>query len=233
MEWKVIDIHSHVLPNVDDGSVSTADSIAILKKAQEQGVGDMICTPHYRQNYKPTIEQLKSIFESFKKDIENEDINVKIHLGQEIFVGNDIKNILLDGKVLPLADSKYLLVEFDFIEDTDICEAVYQLKRMGYTVIVAHLERYDYVDLNLAIEIKRAGGLIQVNAESLVKKYGRALKKKAMNLFKANLVDFVASDVHVEREYVMEKAYKKVTSKFGQKTAENVFYFNAKKIIEG
>ncbi|MBE7061439.1 MAG: hypothetical protein E7382_02745 [Clostridiales bacterium] len=228
-----IDVHTHILPNVDDGSISFANSMCLLKDCVDNGVTDVILTPHYRAKYRLDSQEIKDAFVKFSEQVKNEGLAIRLYLGQEIFADRHVKELVTSAKVLPLADSKYLLVEFDFVSDTDIVETVYELKRLGYNVIVAHIERYTYADLNTAFAVKDAGGLIQVNSNAIVGKNRGGYKKKVKELFKAGLVDFVASDVHVGREYTMEKACQYVAKKFGEDVALDVFYNNAKKILEG
>lgn len=229
----MIDIHSHVLPFVDDGSVDIDSSLEIINQYKKQGVDAVILTPHYRGKFKLPTEEILEEFFLFSNRVKESGGGIDLYLGQEIFAGADINDLVENAKVLNLANSKYLLLEFDYSLEEDIAEKVYELSRRGYHPIVAHMERYAYADLMMAVSIKHAGGFIQVNADTILGKCGRVLKKKAKDLLRLGLVDFVASDVHCDRALLMEKAYKHVKRKFGQKMAENVFYNNAKKIIEG
>lgn len=230
---QMIDIHSHVLPFVDDGSVDMDSSLEIINQYKKQGVDAVILTPHYRGKFKLPTEEILEEFFLFSNRVKESGGGIDLYLGQEIFAGADINDLVENAKVLNLANSKYLLLEFDYSLEEDIAEKVYELSRRGYHPIVAHMERYVYADLMMAVSIKHAGGFIQVNADTILGKCGRVLKKKAKDLLRLGLVDFVASDVHCDRALLMKKAYKHVKRKFGQKMAENVFYNNAKKIIEG
>ena len=122
---------------------------------------------------------------------------------------------------------------FDFDYECDIVNVAYELALQGYKPIVAHLERYGYVDQRTAYEIRQVGGYIQINADSIVKPKSFRKKRFIKWLFKENLVDFVASDAHYNRKYLMKKAYKKVNRRFGKDTAQAVFCTNAKEILQG
>ncbi len=229
----MIDIHTHILPFVDDGSLDNNISIDMLKECVNQGITDIILTPHYRKIYKLPPNVLKGEFEKFKKIVSDENLPVNLYLGQEIFIDEHYKRAFANKKVLSMNDSKFVLLEFDYDKYVDMTEIVYELKVLGYIPIIAHYERYLNSDLKTAFEIKSLGGLIQVNAESIVGKFKRRYYGLVKKLFKENLIDFVSSDVHHNRENLLLEANKFVEKKFGVDTANKVFTLNAKKIIKG
>ncbi len=229
----MIDIHAHILPDVDDGSTGLDESIKMLRDAEQQGITDIILTPHYRRDYDKTEQELLTVFNGFCAEKEKQGINVNLYLGQEIYIEKEFKKKFKEGLYLPLCGTKYVLIEFEFNEDHDIAETVYDLLKMGYKPIVAHIERYSYADRYVAREVKALGGYIQVNADSICGKYKRYLIRKVKALFEEDLVDFVASDIHQMRNIHMEKAYSFVSKKYGKQTAERVFKLNAEKIIKG
>ncbi len=226
----MIDIHTHILPFVDDGSKNMDYSISLVRESAKIGVTDIICTPHYRDNYRKTPSELLDAFEIFKGKIQRRNIPVNLYLGQEIYAGRELKKMLEEKAVLTMNGTKFLLVEFDFNEPAEILETVYELKILGYKPIVAHLERYDYVTMQDAYEIKKMGGYIQVNAESLLSIRTRKFVNK---MFAQGFVDFVASDIHVARKNFLAKAQKYVRKRFGNDAAEVVFELNPRKIIKG
>lgn len=229
----MIDIHSHVLPFVDDGSQEINSSIKMIKDSINQGVTDIILTPHYRMNYKLTPQQINLEFNKFKKIVADEGLDINLFLGQEIYIDDNYKQYFVDGNLITLNKSRYVLIEYDFIKKVDYVEIAYEIIRLGYIPVIAHFERYLRTDLFIAVEIKNMGGLIQVNAESIVGKQKRCFYKKVKQLFKNDLVDFVASDVHDYRDNHLFKAYKFVEKKFGTDVAKKTFIDNAKKILEG
>jgi protein-tyrosine phosphatase len=229
----MVDIHTHVLPFVDDGSQSVEDSLALLTECARQGVTDIILTPHFRGEYALDKEQILEHFAQFKNQVKQSGLNINLYIGREIAITDEFKSEFLLGKYLTLNSSKYVLIECSFNKFTDIAEVVYELKSMGYLPIVAHFERYMYVDLDMAYEIKRIGGYIQVNAGSFVGKQKRKYVKFVKALFKNGLVDFVSSDIHFNREVLLSKAEKYVKKKYGEQVSNAVFNDNAQKIIKG
>ena len=225
----MIDIHSHILPAVDDGSKSIEQSLEMLKEAERQGITDIILTPHYRLGYLTKRESIEKSFAELKSAAQENGINISLYLGQEIFAFDDIVKSLKAGKLFSMNESKYVLVEFSLKHEMDISETVYMLKVNGFIPIVAHLGRYFYADIETAREIKETGGLIQINATSLCGSLLR--RKKAMNFIKEGLVDFVASDVHYKRKNDMLKAYNIVSKKFGANVADKLFTENAKILL--
>lgn len=218
----MIDIHTHVLPFVDDGSSTVEESKQMLLSAKEIGITDIVFTPHYRENCKKPIEKIVESFDLLK-DYANE-IGVKVYLGQEIKYGQDIKEKLINGELLTLNDTKCVLVEFDSFIEEDISEAVYSLAAKGFIPIVAHLERYPYcLDFSEVIEIKNCGGLIQINASAVIGKMGGKIKRFVAKLIKFGLVDFIASDVHSFRPNDMLQARLLIQKKFGEQVAQNLF----------
>lgn len=231
----MIDIHSHIIPNVDDGSTSMDASINLLKDAIKEGITDIICTPHYRKMmFETSIDEIKEQFNNLVIEAKRNDLDVNLYLGQEIYIRRpsalrDYKN---NNRLMTLNNSDWLLLEFSYTNDIDISEVVFNAKLDGYNSIIAHIERYQYVDINQAIEIKSSGALIQVNASSINGKYGFATKRRVMKLIKNNLVDFVASDIHQTRENGMAKAYNKIVKKFGLEVANKLFKENAKILLK-
>ena len=229
----MIDIHTHILPFVDDGSIDNNLSLEMLKECVKQEVTDVFLTPHFRKMYKLSPNVLLGEFEKFKGIVRDANIPINLYLGQEIFIDNNYKNLFEAKKVLTMNNSKYVLIEFDYGVGVDMADIVYELKMLGYIPIIAHYERYLMSDVETAHELKALGALIQINAESIVgnnKRYYASLIKK---LFKNNLVDFVASDVHYNRLNNLALAKKFVQKKFGKEKADKIFIENAKMIIKG
>ena len=226
----MIDIHSHILPAVDDGCADIDQSLTLIREEYRQGITDIVLTPHYRAEYLPKREKIEKQFALLKQTVNDKGIAVNLYLGQEIFVFDGIVNAIKSGKLFTMNGGRYVLLEFSTRQERDIAEAVYTFVSAGFIPIVAHIERYFYADIAAAKEIRELGGLIQVNASSLCHKFG-AYKKKATALVKAGLVDFVASDVHFKRRNYMLKAYNVVVKKFGRETADKLFTENAKAII--
>lgn len=226
----MIDIHTHLLPNVDDGSYSLKASLNMLKAEYDDGVRRIIITPHFRGEYRLCGDELKNRFEDFKKAAAAFYPDVDLRLGQEIFYNKGSLSAIESGELFTLAGGKYVLLEFPFVYKTDIAEAVYETVRRGFLPVVAHVERYCYATEALVREIKDLGGFIQVNANAVADRGPCApFVRKLLN---ERLVDFVASDLHQNRFCMLKKAYENAVKRYGREYSDEIFSTNAQKIIE-
>ena len=224
----VIDIHSHFLPFVDDGSPDTTQSLAILREAEGFGVTDVFLTPHYMptRGYINSATANRIVFDQFVKDVAQQGVRIKLHLGTEIYYTPDTVKLLRDQTVIPLGNSRSVLIEFNAAEeDEDIVEAIHNMKALGFKPIIAHAERYEYIGKieNFRL-MKKMGAFIQINAGSVLGKSGSAIQKFVFKLIKEKLVDFVASDMHVFRINYLAEAFKFVEKKFDTATAIAIFH---------
>ena len=224
----MVDVHSHILPFVDDGSKSIEDSLKILELEALNDVKSVILTPHYKHNiYDTPFEELKKTYETFKDAIQEKGIPVKVYLGQEVYCTNRIYELLKEGKVSTINGTKCILLEFNYYDEQDIADYVFNLKMLGYTPIIAHVERYIYLDWHNLFDLKQLGALIQVNASSITGEEGKTIRRRVLKAIKQGLVDFVGSDIHHDREMPMKNAYKTVQKVAGAKIADDVFNNNA------
>lgn len=186
----MVDMHTHILYGVDDGSDSKEISNYLLNQAKENGIDKIVLTPHQNEELKRSDELIER-FNSFKEDFK--DFNIDFYLGSEIYYYQGMINDLDNKELLTMNNSKYVLVEFSTRMETDIASIIYDLKVRGYNPIVAHIERYHYLELEDYDEIKKSGALIQVNSKSFLNK---AYKKQLKYLLKNKLIDFISSDCH-------------------------------------
>lgn len=229
----MIDLHSHIIPNVDDGSRSLEDSVNLIKESIKLGITDIVFTPHFESIPNRMIPNINinESFNAFKKHLEDENLNINIYLGNEITISNNLIKDLKNSKCLSINGSKYILLELDFFAaEEEIGELIYELELAGYSVIIAHAERYMYADYKYIEMLVREGALIQINATSIITKH-LFLRKFIMKLIKNNLVHFVSSDVHFGRENKMLEAYQMVAKKFNKDIANKLFIENPRKVL--
>lgn len=229
----MIDIHTHVIPFVDDGASSMEASVSMIKKAITAGVTDLICTPHYRKKMFETKKtDIITNFEKLKQELARQKLKINLYLGQEIKYDGNTRKQIIENELLTINNTGYVLLEFSYKTDTDISEITYDYSIKGLIPIIAHIERYSYIkNIEQVLDIKQCGGLIQVNASTILGKNGLRSKKFAKKLIKHNLVDFVASDIHENREYNLREAYLYITKKFGSVVANSIFKNNATKLV--
>ena len=235
----MVDIHSHIIYGIDDGSSSIEETIEILKKMKELGFDNMVLTPHYINgssyvsNNKKKEERLKVIKEILNKN----KININLFLGNEIYITDNIDKLLLNGEVSSINNSKYLLIELPLYNEVKgALDFLYELKVSGYVPIIAHPERYLYFqkDHNKLDELYASGVLFQCNYGSIVGSYGVKAKKLIKYMLKKNMVTFMASYVHKKISSLFDnfdiiiKKIKKVTK---DDIFEKITNDNALKII--
>jgi len=215
-------------------------SVAILRLAEENGVTDIILTPHYIQNHRGCYlnEHVKEQFESLKSEIKKQNINLNIYLGNELYVDSlDIISKIKSKEVYTLNDSKYILIEFPMDKIiSNVEDIIYEIRMLGLIPIIAHPERCNvfFENKKLLDKCTEEGALIQVNIGSILGRFGRDIKKYALKLIKNNKVDFVATDTHSLRreEYSnlqqLEKELEKIVGKYEK---NKLLVYNARNVL--
>ena len=159
------------------------------------------------------MEEIKEKFLSLKEAVEKENLPIKLYLGQEICYTHreDIIAMLKEGKLLTLNNTNRVLLEFSFTrEPEDLLDIIYNFNVNGYEVIVAHVERYMWMNIDKVKALKQEGALIQINSNSYLGVTSWKEKRMTRKLIKLNLVDYVASDTHSFRTSTLDKSYKKI-----------------------
>ena len=226
------DLHSHYLYGVDDGSKSLESSMAMLKYAHENGITDIMVTPHYILDsmYNSTKDNNLVKFKELKEYAKNE-FDINLYLGNEVYFCEEILDLIKKGIVSTLNNSKYILIEIPMYSKLNNVIRIFgDLIKSGYKPILAHPERYTYYykKMDFFKELHDMGVMFQINLTSIIGGYGHNVKVMAKKLLKAKLIDFIGSDIHNDNDYKfenMEKALLKIKKYAG----ENEYY----KIIEG
>ncbi|MHB1147650.1 MAG: tyrosine-protein phosphatase [Lutibacter sp.] len=195
-----VDIHSHFLPNIDDGSKSMDESVALLRRMHGFGIKNIICTPHVMEsvweNSSETIQQKLVALQAHLKSIEFTDIT--LHVAAEYMLDANFDRLLKTEKLLALKDN-YILVELSFLNaPINLYETLFQIQIAGYKPVLAHPERYSYFhnDFKEYEKLKAAGCLFQLNLLSLSNYYGSSVTAAAIQLLKQQLIDFTGTDTH-------------------------------------
>ena len=232
------DIHTHILPGVDDGAQGMPEALRLLRMAWDNGTRTVILTPHYRGKYKentPAWLQENLLLLKGMAGIEFPDM--RLYLGNEIAYEADAPEALFTKRVLTLNGSRYALLEFRTNSlRSQITAGVSETVRNGFVPIVAHVERYDVSrkDLTLTEELLEMGALLQLNADSILGTNGYGVKRFCHKLLKERAVQFVASDAHdsKHRPPLLRECFLHVRKKYGMDYAEALFYGNAQAVIE-
>ena len=197
------DLHNHILPGLDDGCKNEEESLKVLNDLINSGINEVVFTPHYvfGTKYVADNKKKKDTFLRIKKIIEKNKLPIKVYLGNEILFCDNILELLEKGEILPINNSKNLLIEFPMMNLPHNDKNVFdELINSGYNIILAHPERYYFVreDINVLNDFVSMGVHLQGNYTSLFGKYGRTSKKILKKLLKRGMIDILASDTHHE-----------------------------------
>lgn len=195
----MIDLHSHILPELDDGAQSLGESLAMARMAVDSGITAMVATPHCAYD---RVRDVRDSWQLLCQALRENEIPLKVLPGMEIFGTPDTVRLLQAGKLLTLNESRYPLVEFEFHSTGDEeTQILHSLCEAGYRPIVAHPERYSYVRRSPGIVNQwfHMGCLLQVNRGSLLGRFGRQAQAMAAELVERGFATVVATDAHSPR----------------------------------
>lgn len=234
----MIDIHCHILPNVDDGSESLEESIEMAKIAESEGITKIVNTSHCHFDFKyKKGNELKLELEKFNQVLKEENINIEVLLGNELYYTSDLIERFNELDFFSMNNSKYILMEFSPINfPKNIEDVIYEIKIRGYIPIIAHAERYKQVqeDVNIVLDCIKEGALIQVNASSILGKNGEKAEDTSKKLLDNNMVHFVATDAHSSnrRRPLIKDSYNYILKNYGKEVSEKLFIENPTAVIE-
>lgn len=197
----LVDIHCHVLPGVDDGPADWDMSLDMLRVAERNGISTIVSTPHwiYGTSWQPDVGTIKDKIEGLNELISGEDINISVLSGMEIGITDNLIQLLEDGNILPLAQSKYILIEIPFISlPYGMGKMILEIVSAGYVPVLAHPERNRHFQENPHImeDFIERGALTQITAGSLCGDWGDHAKQCSIEFAKNGYVFAVASDGH-------------------------------------
>ena len=234
---KVMDMHCHILPELDDGSITMEETIAALKKAKEQGISAMICTPHFNPDQKSApLDQIRKVLEKTKRISDEAGLSFDLYLGQEHIYHSDLPRLLEQGEALTLADSRYVLVEFT--EDVfyrELIKGTLRLMDYGFLPILAHYERYRcLMDKKRKQELKEERILLQLNFDTIQRTYGVFRKNPFRNDLEKGIVDFMGSDCHGVhfRPYRIEPSLRWMERTLPDNISKKILMDNPRKIVD-
>ena len=231
------DIHSHLLFGIDDGCTNINESVKLLKEMELSGVKELVLTPHYisNSNYVCDVINKRKVFNELQNEIEKENINIKLYLGNEIFLDENLLDLLKNKKIESINNSKYLLIEFPMMNYPIQSKNIFsELIYSGYTIILAHPERYLYVnkDIKILDDFRDMGVLFQGNYESLFGRYGTQAKKTLKKLLKNNYISFLAGDIHHDVNLDLKKLEKKLKKYLTYNEIDDILNNNFDKVID-
>ncbi|MBR3236563.1 hypothetical protein IKF92_02710 [Candidatus Saccharibacteria bacterium] len=233
----MIDIHSHVLPGVDDGSRNFDESIETIKWLFDQGVTDLIATPHYvcESDYTSPRSKNLELLRELQARLKAAGIDVKLYLGNEIYINERIPELLEAGELSPLADSEYLLVELPLNSEFPNYEGyLCELREKGFKVVLAHPERYSIVqdDFQKVRDLYEDGILLQSNLRSIIGTYGNGAERVIKKLAREKMIFAFGSDTHrTGRSDYLIQARKKLLKYYNPRELALILDVNLRKKI--
>lgn len=194
------DMHSHVLPGIDDGAQTPEESIVLIKKMMELGIKKIIATPHIMIDYyRNDHDSIFNALAILKEELKRQEIDIDISAAAEHYFDETFETRIDERKVLTMGDN-YVLFEFSFVnQPLNAFHVIQKMRDMGYKPILAHPERYSYMDIEQLKRFKLMGCNLQLNTISLTGYYGKTSKKMAEDMVDNQLVDFISSDMHHPR----------------------------------
>ena len=191
------DIHSHLIPGIDDGSTDMQTTISLIKEMQKLGFSKIITSPHVMSDiYKNSSETILNGLAAIRAELKEQNINMKIDAVAEYYLDYDFEQKIGKEKLLTFGD-EYILVELSFIQaPKNLFDIIFKLQLEGYKVVLAHPERYHYLQIKDYQDLVNRGVFLQINFLSLISYYSPHIKLKAEDLIAKNLVSFIGTDCH-------------------------------------
>ncbi len=234
-QW--IDIHSHILPAVDNGSVSMKQTRNMLKIAHEEGINYIIATPHYGAGCRnPDIAELQDKLELVRQEAKQIDEAFRIDLGNELYYSEEIIEHLRKKKALTLAGTRYILVEFASDEDYGTMKTgIHRLLIYGYLPVLAHVEKYEclYQNYEGIYNIIRLGAYMQMNISSLTDGFASRRPGHCRKLLDYGLVHILGTDAHSDygRTPRLMEGLALIRKRYGDGVINKLFTENTLKLL--
>jgi protein-tyrosine phosphatase len=198
-----VDIHSHLLPGIDDGSKDNDNSLALINALREYGFGQFITTPHVLTGvYNNTRNGILGVEAATKTFLKGQGIQHPFKAAAEYLMDDSFLNLIKSGERLLTLKDDYVLVEMSYLNPPmQLYDCIYELQLAGYKPVLAHPERYMFYHLKQEEykKLKRVGCLFQLNLLSLTGYYGKPVFEIAQKLLEENMIDFTGSDTHHDR----------------------------------
>lgn len=232
----MIDTHTHILPGIDDGAQTVEESIEIIQVLIDQGISELIATPHIISGvYDNTEIIISEKIEQLEREITRNKLAMKVHMGAELYCEPHILKNTIDNK-FTLAKSNYVLIESDLERfPANFEDILFKFQQNGFKPILAHAERFVPFmnDLDYLLSIINRDIFVQMNSGSILGVYGNTVKQTALEMLQCGAVHVIASDVHglKKRPILMKDAYEFVSETLSEDKAEILFYENPMRII--
>ena len=235
----MIDVHSHIVFGVDDGSRTIEESIEIIKEAYKAGFKKIVATPHYMEEYyENDAKEIRKRIVEIQNHLKEINCNIEILQGNEIYIADNMTELLENQKATTLNNQQYVLFELPLnAEVMNLNSVVYQILEIGGVPILAHPERYPFVqkDPNVLIPLIEKGVLMQSNYGSIIGQYRKAAQITIKKMLEHNMVHFLGSDVHRPQTIYpkIHECMEEIEKIVGKENLELITTINPNKAING
>ena len=196
----MIDFHTHIIPNIDDGARNIEETFNLIQEAKEVGFEGIVLTSHYIENYYETDVPERDIWvKAISDNLKVKGIETNLYLANEIYMSDNMMNLLIEGKASTINNSSYVLFEMPLnAEPMNLYDVIYSLQENKLIPVLAHPERYSFVqkDPELISDLIEKGVLMQANYGSILGQYGEKAEIIVRKFLEANMIHFLGSDVH-------------------------------------
>ncbi len=196
----MIDMHTHILPNIDDGSKSIEETFQLIKEAKKVGFNEIISTSHYMEGYYETDNAEREVWvNAIYEKLQEQNIGVKLYLGNEIYFSENIMNLLKEERASTINETNYVLFEMPLnAEPLNLYDVIYEMLQYEIIPILAHPERYSFIqkEPELVYDLIEKGVYMQANYASIIGLYGKKAKFIVKKFLENNMIHFLGSDVH-------------------------------------
>lgn len=234
----MIDFHTHILPNVDDGSKSVEETFSLLAEAKNVGFDAIISTSHYiEDHYDVEVAEREVWIKALSENLYKKNLDLKLYLGNEIYITENIIELIKTGKATTINNTNYVLFEFPLnTKPMNMYDIIYDMLGNKFIPVLAHPERYSFVQSNptLVYDLIEKGVLMQSNYGSILGLYGEKAQLIVRKLLENNMVHFLGSDVHKPNSVYpkVPQALSEIEDIVGEERLEELTTINPSLVLE-
>lgn len=234
----MIDFHTHIIPNIDDGSRSVEETFNLIKEAKEAGFEGIILTSHYIENYYETDTPERDVWvKAISDTLKTKGIETNLYIGNEIYISENIMNLLINRKASTINNTSYVLFEMPLnAEPMNLYDVIYSLQENKLVPVLAHPERYSFVqkEPELIYDLIQKGVLMQANYGSILGQYGENAKMIVKKFLENDMIHFLGSDVHRQNSIYKKipQALEEIRKIIGEEKLEKLTTTNPKLVLD-
>ena len=233
----MIDFHTHIIPNIDDGSRSVEETFNLIKEAKEAGFEGIILTSHYIENYYETDAPERDVWvKAISDSLKEKGIETNLYIGNEIYISENIMDLLINRKASTINNTSYVLFEMPLnAEPMNLYDVIYSLQENKLVPVLAHPERYSFVqkEPELIYDLIQKGVLMQANYGSILGQYGENAKMIVKKFLENDMIHFLGSDVHRQNSIYKKipQALEEIRKIIGEEKLEKLTTTNPKLVL--